>query len=89
MKLFGADPIELAKSLTDRGDSVWLTNKLIREVINENYNTRSIDSLVQLARDERVSFVVVKNDRFTGSRFGHAPVFSSKYFDIYEVGKAR
>lgn len=89
MRLFGADPIELAERLAEGGESIWLTNKLTREVIKENYNTRSIGSLVQLAREERVSYIVIKNDRFIGSRFGYDPVFSSKYFDIYEVSEAR
>ena len=89
LKLFDADPLTLASDLQHRGKSIWETNQMTREIIQKSFNSRSIESLVQLSKREGISFIVVKNDRYSGVRTGHTPVFSTTFFDIYSVEGAR
>ncbi len=89
LKLFGVDPVNLANELESRGKSIWETNQMTREIIRNSFNSRPMDSLVQLSRREGISYIVVKNDRYSGLRTGHTAVFSTTYFDIYSVEDAR
>jgi hypothetical protein len=83
--LFDVDPVAVADDHERRGLPLREAGRHIQSLINLSFNNKPLLELFNIAKRERVDYLVIYSDRFVGDRENAKPVYQNTGIEIYAV----